>query len=101
MDGRELADRVAVANLEPGGLVGVLHVLRRATHRGVGPDAVAFPNGGMAFDGGMRADPGAAANPHVGTDNGKRTDGHVGGKLCLRVDQCAGMDLRHTSCPVV
>ncbi len=66
-DRRELADRGAVANLEPGRpAVGILHVLRRTAHRSVRSDAVAFADGGAGLRRWYALIRGAAANRTLG-----------------------------------
>ena len=62
VDGDVFADRIVVANLDPGRLARVLLVLRRRADRGEMPDAVAPPDARMAVEHHVSADP--AALPH-------------------------------------
>jgi hypothetical protein len=62
IEGAELADRVAVADLEPGRLAGILLVLRGFTDRAELEDAIVAADAGMSGQHHMRTDHSAIAN---------------------------------------
>src|SRR3546814_12646415 len=74
VDGGELADHVAVADLQRDAFAAVLLVLRVAADRGVAVDAVVAADAGRAVDAAVRADAGAVADLDVGADEGERAD---------------------------
>src|SRR3546814_7838348 len=65
VDGGELADHVAVADLQRDAFAAVLLVLRVAADRGVAVDAVVAADAGRAVDAAVRADAGAVADLDV------------------------------------
>jgi hypothetical protein len=69
VDRAELADRVAVADLELGRLAGVLLVLRRRADRARLVDPVVAADRRVALDQGVRADRRAGADAHVLADD--------------------------------
>ena len=76
VDGHELADRVAVADLQAGGFAGVLLVLRRPADRRELKDAVALADGRVALDHAVRTDRAARADAHVRADHRIGADAH-------------------------
>ncbi len=95
MDCGELANRVAIADHEPGGLVFVLHVLRSATDRRIVTNAVFFANGRMTFNHAVRTDRRTRADRHVRANNGIRPDFNRFVELCARLDDCSGVNPAH------
>ena len=95
VDGDVLADGVAVADLQPRGLAGVLLVLRRGADAGEREEAVVPPDGGVAVDHAVRADLAAGADAHLRADHGVGTDLDRGVELGARIDQRSWMDLWH------
>src|SRR6185503_8756621 len=95
VDGDGLADGIAVADLDPGRLAGVLLVLRRRADRGEVPDVVAPADAGVAVEHHVRADPGALADLDVLADDRIGADLDVRGEPRARVHDGARMDLGH------
>ena len=90
-----------LADLEPGRLVLVLHVLRTAANRRVMADAVVFANRRVAFDHAMRADGRARADHDVRPDDRVRTDFDGFVELSARLDDRGRVNLAHAPSPCV
>jgi hypothetical protein len=94
VDGAELAEGVAVPDLDPGRLALVLLVLRRRADRDEVPDGVAPADARVAVEHHVRADEAASAHFHVLADDRKRADLDVRGEPRAAVHDGAGMDHR-------
>ncbi len=99
VDGDELADGVAVADLERGWFAAVLLVLRIGADRRELEDPVAAADAGGPFDDHVGPDARARTDPHAGTDHRVRADLDVGVELGARVDDCTRMDAGHAAPP--
>jgi hypothetical protein len=80
VDGDELAELVAVADLEPHDLAGEFQVLRVVAQAGVRVDPVASADPGRTLDVGVRRDLGALADLEPGADGDVWADHHAVGK---------------------
>src|SRR5690606_23360811 len=92
VDGGELADDVAVADLEPDALAAVLLVLRLAADRGMAVEMVVAADAGGAVDAAMRADAGAVADLDIGTDVGEGADRNAITQPRGGIDDRVGVD---------
>src|SRR4029078_8029339 len=79
--GGELAEYIAIADLEARGLALVLEILRRVADRRELENLVLGADGGRPLDDGVRPDPGARTDAHAFLDHRVRADDDVGGKL--------------------
>ena len=91
--GGELAEHVAIADLEPRGLAVVLEVLRRVADRRELEDLVAGADARRALDDRVRTDPGPGADAARRPDDRVRAHRDVRGQLRLavkrwRADRC-------------
>ena len=80
------ADRIAVSDLNRGGLVSIFLVLRRSANGRELVDAVCPADPGVPLEDDVRPDPRSLTDLHVLPDDRKRADLHA-----VR-DPCAGMD---------
>ena len=92
VEGGELADSVAVADNQAGGLAAVFFVLRDGAEAGELKNAVVFADGGVPFDNGVRADFAAGADLHVRADDGVGADFNAAVELGFGVDNRGGVD---------
>src|SRR5690606_19267195 len=97
VDGAELPDDVAVADLEQGRLALVLLVLRILAYRGELEDPVTAADPGRPADHHVRSDPGIVADLDVGADDGVGTDRDIRPELGRRVDDRFRIDHWSTS----
>jgi hypothetical protein len=95
VDGAELANGVAVADVQLGALPRVFFVLGNGADRVELEDLVVLPDAGLALNDTVRADPGAPADADVRADNGVRADGDRWVDLGLGVHQRGGVNGRH------
>ena len=95
VEGAELPDGVAVADVQGGGFAAVLHVLRRTAQHGVCMDAVVAADDRGPLDDAMGPHLGACADGHARADQRIGADGDVLIKLCLRIDKGRRVDPRH------
>ena len=91
VEGAELADRVAVADLQTRGLARVFFVLRSCSQRTELEDAVVFANARMALDHAVRANRRARADLHMGADNRIRPHRNSRVQLRGRINEGRGM----------
>src|SRR5690606_10498198 len=96
----ELADQVAVANLERDALAAVLLVLWIAADRGVSDDAVLATDARRTLHAAVWADERSVADLDIGSDQGERADRHSFADARGRIHDRGGMDagLPHVSC---
>ena len=95
VEGAELADRVALADLEPRRLAGVFLVLRHRAERAELEDAVVAADRRVAFDDAVRADARALVDAHVRTNDGVGVDADRFAELRAGFDDRGGVDRRH------
>jgi hypothetical protein len=95
VEGAELADGVAVTDVELAGLACILLVLRNGTQRVELEDPVVPPDGRVPFDHTMGADAGAGTDSDVRADDGVGTDGDGAVDLGSRINERCGMDAGH------
>ena len=97
VDGAEFAEHVAVADLEPGRLAGVLAVLRGVADRGELEHARVAAERGRSLDHRVGSDRAARADAHAGTDDRERPDFDARVDFGARVDDRARIDQALTS----
>ena len=97
IDRAELAEHVAVADLEARRLARVFLVLRRVADRGELEHLVLAPERGRPVDHGMRPDPAAVADLDAGADDGERADHDAFADLRIRRNDRARIDQGLTS----
>ena len=95
VEGAELADGVAVADVQLGGLAGVLLVLRRSTQRSVRVDLIVGADGRWPIDHAVRANARSAAHLHARSNHGVRAHADLGCQLGARVHDGRGVDQGH------
>jgi hypothetical protein len=95
VDRAELADRVAIADLERRVLAAVLLVLRHAADRVELRNPVVAADRRLALDHAMRPDDAAGADPDLGADDAVGADLDVVGELGAGLDDRRRMDGRH------
>ena len=95
VDGDELADRVAVADLEPRRLALVGHVLGAEPERGEGIDGGAGADARVPAHDHVRGEAHAVAQFHVRPHGRERADRHAGAKTRLRIDDRGRVDVGH------
>ena len=96
MNGRELADDVAVADHQPGLLAAELQVLRNQADRRHREDLVGVADLGPAVDHRRRADPAVAADADLLADRGVRPDRRAGADRRVRMHDRGRMN-RHAA----
>ena len=77
VDGRALAEDVAVADLDAGGLAAELQVLGHEADRAEGEEAVALPDPGVAVDHHVGLERRAPPDPHPGPDHAEGPHAHA------------------------
>lgn len=82
----ELADRITVADFEPGKLGSIFFILRIFADRRKLKDAIVLANGSRPFDYYMRADDGAGIDLYVRADYRIRADRNVAGQFSAFID---------------
>src|SRR3546814_16760515 len=92
VEGGELAEHVAVADLQRDAFAAVLLVLRVDADRGVAVDAVVAADAGRAVDAAVRADVGAVADLVVGAGQGEAADLAAAADPRRRIAPRHGMD---------
>src|SRR5436190_11516723 len=95
VDRAELADRVAVADLERGVLAAVLLVLRYAADRVELRDPVVAADRRAALDHAVRPDDGARADANAGAHDAVGADFDVAGQLRAGLDDRRRVNARH------
>src|SRR4029079_2651939 len=96
--GGELAEHVAIADLEARRLALVLEVLRRIADRGELEDLVGRADGGRSVDDRVRPDPGAGADAYTVADHRERTHRDIRREFGTGRNDCAGIDTAHVAC---
>ncbi len=97
VQGRALADHIAVADGQEGLFTTVFLVLGVLTHRGELKDPVVCPDAGRSADHHMGTDAATGPHAHTRTDDGIGTHFDVGIQLRGRIDDRGGMNRAHKS----
>ena len=95
VEGSELANGVAVTDDQSRGLAFVLLVLWVSTQGRKLEDLVVTTDGGVPLDHTVRTNAGAFTDTHVRTNGRERPHSDGVSQLRLRIDDGAGMDVRH------
>ncbi len=93
VDGRALAERVPVADLDPRRLAAELEVLRHEADGAEREEAVALADHGVAVDHHVRLEHGAPAEAHARAHDAERADAHARLEGRLRRDPRQRVDL--------
>ncbi len=95
MDGDELADYVAVPDLQASRLVVVAQVLGWGANDGMGANPVVLAESGGPFQDRVGTDPATVPEHHAGADTGIGPDRHILCMVCIAIDYGSGVDHRH------
>ena len=101
VDGDELPEGVAVADLEEGLLAGVLQILGSGADGTMALEAVSRPDGGPPGDPTVGTDETVAADDDVTVDDDVRFDHHAVSELGPRIDDCGWVNLRCHHCSII